>query len=75
MRLLTLSNEKIIQMIESMERETKAIKSDVMQMVWFMRGGVTYQQAMDMGQEEKVIVGKLVKSNMETTKTSGLPFF
>ena len=75
MRLLTLPNEKIIQMIESMERETTAIKSEVMQMVWFMRGGVNYQQAMNMGHEEKVIVQKLVKSNMETTKTSGLPFF
>jgi hypothetical protein len=44
-------------------------------MTWFMRGGITYDEAMVLSQQERDIIGKIVKSNLETTKDSGLPFF
>jgi hypothetical protein len=40
-----------------------------------MRGGVSYSEVHSMTQEERDLVGKLIKSNLETTKESGLPFF
>lgn len=40
-----------------------------------MRGGLTYDEAMNLSQQEREIIGKIVKDNMETTKESGLPFF
>jgi hypothetical protein len=40
-----------------------------------MRGGVTYEEAMQMSQTERGIINDIVKDNMETTKKSGLPFF
>ena len=40
-----------------------------------MRGGVTYQEALNMGPEDRKIVGDIVKENMETTKKTGQPFF
>jgi hypothetical protein len=40
-----------------------------------MRGGVTYEEAMQMSQQEREIINDIVKDNMETTKKSGLPFF
>ena len=40
-----------------------------------MRGGVTYEEAMQMSQSERGIINDIVKENMETTKKSGLPFF
>ena len=44
-------------------------------MVWFMRGGLGYEEAMMIGLAEREIISKIVKKNMETTKESGLPFF
>jgi hypothetical protein len=40
-----------------------------------MRGGVTYDEAMQMSKSERDIIDEIVKDNLETTKKSGLPFF
>jgi len=40
-----------------------------------MRGGVTYDEAIQMSQVERGIINEIVKENLETTKKSGLPFF
>jgi hypothetical protein len=40
-----------------------------------MRGGLPYDQAMQLGINERKIISEIVKDNMETTKKSGLPFF
>ena len=40
-----------------------------------MRGGVTYQEALNMDVSERKIVANIVKDNLETTKKSGRDFF
>lgn len=40
-----------------------------------MRGGVTYDEAMQLSTAERSIINDIVKENLETTKKSGLPFF
>jgi hypothetical protein len=40
-----------------------------------MRGGITYDEAMQMSESDRNIVNEIVKENLETTKKSGLPFF
>ena len=40
-----------------------------------MRGGITYEEAMQMSEADRKIVNEIVKDNLETTKKSGLPFF
>lgn len=40
-----------------------------------MRGGITYDEVMMLGNEERELIAKIIKSNLETTKDSGLPFF
>ena len=46
-----------------------------MRMCWYMRGGLTWQEALDLSPEERQIVGQLVKENLDTTKKTGQPFF
>lgn len=62
-------------MVEAMEKETHNIRLDVMKLCWYMRGGITYNEAMQMSQAERNIVSEIIKENLETTKKSGLPFF
>lgn len=72
---MSLSLEEINQLVQGMENETKAIKEDLLRICWFMRGGVTMSEAYMLDHEERQIVSKIIKDNLETTKTSGLPFF
>jgi hypothetical protein len=40
-----------------------------------MRGGITYDQVMQLSAAERKMIGELAKENIETTKKSGLPWF
>ena len=72
---MTLDNEKIVAWLDSLEKESKALKKEIIQLCWYMRGSVTYTEAMEMSPSEREIIVKLVKDNLETTKKSGMPFF
>ncbi len=40
-----------------------------------MRGGLDLIDALNMGEEDREIIRKLIQDNLKTTKDSGLPFF
>jgi hypothetical protein len=40
-----------------------------------MRGSITYDDAVMLSFEDRNIINKIIKDNLETTKESGLPFF
>jgi hypothetical protein len=67
--------DQIVSLIGRMEGEAKAIRNDVIKMCWYMRGGVTYSEGMNMSYQERNIINDIIKENLETTKKSGLPFF
>lgn len=58
-----------------MENDVKGIREDCLKMCWYMRGGVTYNEAMNLSSDERKMISGIIKENMETTKKSGLPFF
>tara|TARA_B100001057_G_C22261361_1_gene723383 strand:+ start:118 stop:294 length:177 start_codon:yes stop_codon:yes gene_type:complete len=58
-----------------MDSEIKNLKHELLKITWYMRGGVTYQEALNMSLDERKIVGNIVKDNLETTKKSGRDFF
>jgi len=72
---LILSNEEIEKLVADYDRDTKAVKKDLLKLCWFMRGGLTYDQAHLLTPEEREFIGKIIEENLETTKESGLPFF
>ena len=40
-----------------------------------MRGGITYTELMQLPVNDISLINEIIKSNMEATKKSGLPFF
>ena len=62
-------------MVDDMDKETTDIKTEALRMCWYMRGGLTYDQAMLLGVAERKIISQLINDNMETTKKTGLNFF
>ena len=58
-----------------MDKETVDIRREALQLSWYMRGGVTYDQALQLSVSERTLVSELIKDNLETTKKTGLTFF
>ena len=70
-----MSGEDMLAYFEQMERQSKALKDEVLRMCWYMRGGLTYEEAMLLSNDERVIINKIIKDNLETAKKTGMPFF
>lgn len=70
-----MDSDGISKMVDQMEKETRSIRQEVLKLCWYMRGGLTYDEAMQLNQVERDIINELIKDNLETTKKSGLPFF
>jgi len=58
-----------------MENECKDIKSSALKQSWYMRGGVTYEDVLNMSSEERLAINKIIEDNLETTKKTQMPFF
>jgi hypothetical protein len=70
-----LDSDTISSWIEQLENEGKDIKREALKMVWYMRGGLSYEAALNLSSDERQTISKIIKENLETTKKSGLPFF
>jgi hypothetical protein len=73
--LLALEPAGVKKLLDRYEEETNEIKKSSLQLAWYMRGSVSYTDALNMSLNEREYINKLAEKNMETTKTSGLPFF
>ena len=74
-RLLVLDADGISNMVDAMDKETRNIRQDILKLCWYMRGGVTYEEAMQMSQSERNAISAIIKENLDTTKRTNLPFF
>lgn len=72
---MTLTTEEILKEVEILDKQAKNLREELLKICWYMRGSVTIEQAYIMNFEEREIITKIVKENLETTKKSGLPFF
>ena len=54
-----------------MDKETNDIRQEAIKIAWYMRGGVTYDQALQLSVSERKLVSELIKDNLETTKKTG----
>ena len=72
---MTLDNDAIARMLEGYEREARAIKEEALRFCWWMRGGISYEDAMMLSRDEREIINGIIKENLENTKKSGMPFF
>ncbi len=69
---MTLTLEEIDQEVKQLEKESKALKHELFKMTWFMRGGITIEQAYMLDREDREIITKIIMENIENSKTTGL---
>jgi len=72
---LSLDEAGIISLLNRYDKDSKAIKEEILRMCWYMRGSISYDDGMLLGEQERKIISKIIEDNMKTTKESGLPFF
>jgi hypothetical protein len=72
---LTLTDDEIGLLLEEYDKQSRAIREEVIRFTWWMRGGIDYDSAMSLAHTDNEIIREIIKENMETTKNSGLPFF
>jgi len=72
---LTLDDDEIGLLLEDYDKQARAIKDEMLRFVWWMRGGLNYDDALYLAHSENEIIRQIIKENMETTKTTGMPFF
>lgn len=61
--------------MEGLAKEANNIRSESMRLAWYMRGGATYSEVLQMSYQERKIINDLAKDNIETTKKTKLPWF
>lgn len=44
-------------------------------MAWYMRGGVSYEDVLNMSTFERKSINEIIEANLEVTKQSQMPFF
>jgi hypothetical protein len=70
-----MSDQDMIDFFDRLERQSKALKEEVLRLCWYMRGGISYDDGMMLSYSEREIINKIIKDNLETAKKSGMPFF
>jgi len=58
-----------------MKNECKDIKANALKQSWYMRGGVSYEDVLNMSSDERTAINKLIEENLDTTKKTQMPFF
>ena len=65
----------MLSLLEQYDNESRAFREEALRMCWHMRGGLSYDEALLLSNQERSIIDKIIKDNIETTKKSGLPYF
>ena len=74
-KISQLSSDQISELLSEYESDVKNIRKEALQLSWYMRGGLSYDDALTLSIQDREIIKKIIDDNMETTKKSGLPFF
>lgn len=68
-----MSPSEIETFVTRLDKECNAIRDDILRVTWYMRGGVNYDQAMQLSYQERKLIQKIVKDNLEFMKKTHMP--
>lgn len=70
-----MTADQIEKLTSDMVKEIEAIDFNSKKLSWYMRGGVTLIDIMNMSSKEIDVLNKIIDENLETTKKIKMPFF
>lgn len=72
---MTLSNEEIVEELDRFNKQSKALKKNIIKMCWYMRGGISIDELYQLSFDDREIINKVIEDNLDVTKETGLPFY
>ena len=75
MKLLYLSMDEMKKLGEDMWKDAMQTKYTAQRLAWYMRGGISMNDILNMSSDEFNNLNKIIEDNMETTKKTKMPFF
>ncbi len=74
-KILTMNEEEIIKIIEKMDNDKKSLKTDILKMLWYMRGSISISEAFNLSESDRKIISDIIKGNFETAAKIKMPFW
>lgn len=65
--------EEIQFLLKEMATDRRAIRREVADICWYMRGGITWEESWQLCQDDKIEIHKVIKYNIERTEKSRMP--
>ena len=53
----------IEKLVEQYDKDAKAVREELLKVCWYMRGSISYAQALMLTIEERTIIGKIIEEN------------
>ncbi len=75
MKLLNLTLPEALDLVKGLDMEVKQLRADLIKICWYMRGGISMDEAFALTVDDREIIADIVKENFEITKKTGMPFF
>jgi hypothetical protein len=72
---LNLNYDEVVEYLDSMERDSKALKKHIFKLCWYMRGGISLNEMFELGFQDRQLIEKIVEENIEVTNETRMPFF
>jgi len=70
---LALGNEDVIQLLQQFDNESKALQKELLEITWYMRGGISYTEATSLSPSERKQINEIIKQNIKNTNDTKLP--
>jgi len=72
---LSLSNEEVVEFLNDFDKSSKALRKNLFRICWYMRGGISADEAYQLSFQDRETINEIIKDNLETTKETKMPFF
>jgi len=65
--------EEVVEILEDMSIASKAITKEMAEICWYMRGSINWDQAWRLTPNQKEVIRKVIKDNIERTEKTRMP--
>ena len=70
---MALGNDDVVNLLQQFDNESKALQKELLEITWYMRGGVSYSEASMLSPQERKQISEIIKQNIKNTNDTKLP--
>ena len=70
---MALGNEDVVKLLQQFDNESKALQKELLEITWYMRGGISYTEATNLSPGERKQINEIIKQNIKNTNDTKLP--